>query len=254
MKLFKTLPAIIITAVLLNACADTASINREAAESYRQTINKIRSQGALDTTSETARRIKTVFNKMVPYADQENHTGVKFNWEINVINSNELNAWAMPGGKMVFYTGLVNKLKLNDNEIAVVMGHEMAHALQEHGKAQRNVGIFTGIGVAVGNIALSAAGISGAGDLLGTGATLAVTNPYSRSNETEADEIGLFLMAKAGYNPSVAPGLWKKMSAAGGDKVPALLSTHPSNADRQANLERLLPEAMKVYNTGKKTG
>ncbi|TCP95960.1 Zn-dependent protease with chaperone function [Cricetibacter osteomyelitidis] len=253
MKFIKKLSVVFAAAMLLNACADSASINQEAAVSYRQAINKVQAQGALDTTSNTAKRVKKVFNQMVPYANKANHTGVKFNWEINVIKSKELNAWAMPGGKMVFYTGLVNKLKLSDNEIAVVMGHEMAHALLEHGKAQRNVGILTNIGVALGQVGLAAVGVNDGG-LLGTTASLAVTNPYSRSHETQADEIGLMLMAESGYDPSVAPNMWKKMTAVSGDISGAatLFSTHPNNADRQANLQRLLPEAMKVYQASKK--
>ena len=95
------------------------------------------------------------FNKMVPYANQQNETGLEFNWQINVIKSKELNAWAMPGGKMAFYTGLVDTLQLNDNEIAVVMGHEMAHALKEHGKAKVNFGMATNIAASLGHAALS---------------------------------------------------------------------------------------------------
>ena len=107
-------------------------------------MGKIRSQGAIDTTSNTARRIHHVFNKMVPYANQANETGLEFNWQINVIKSKELNAWAMPGGKMAFYTGLVDTLTTKTiNEIAVVMGHEMAHALKEHGKAKANFGTIS---------------------------------------------------------------------------------------------------------------
>jgi len=245
-KFAKKLTALTLSALLVVACADTASINQQSEQTYRQTINQVRAKGALDNSSTTAKRIKNVFNHMVPYAKKENKTGVPFNWEINVVKSNDLNAWAMPGGKMVFYTGIVDRLKLSDDEIAVVMGHEMAHALQEHGKAQHNVGIFTNLGVALGKIAMQSAGIAG-GELLDTGATLAISNPYSRSHETEADEVGLFLMAKAGYNPSAAPVLWQKMRAAGGGSVPTLLSTHPSNEDRQENLQALLPEAMKIY-------
>ena len=122
-KQLKSFAFAVLAGAVITSCADSASINQEAASSYTQEMGKIRSQGAIDTTSNTARRIHHVFNKMVPYANQENETGLKFNWQINVIKSKELNAWAMPGGKMAFYTGLVDTLQLNDNEIAVVISH-----------------------------------------------------------------------------------------------------------------------------------
>ena len=106
-KQLKSFAFAVLAGAVITSCADSASINQEAASSYTQEMGKIRSQGAIDTTSNTARRIHHVFNKMVPYANQANETGLEFNWQINVIKSKELNAWAMPGGKMAFYTGLV---------------------------------------------------------------------------------------------------------------------------------------------------
>ncbi|OOF78699.1 deoxyribonuclease HsdR [Rodentibacter caecimuris] len=245
-----------MAAFVLNACADSASINQQAASSYAQEMGRIRTQGAVDTTSQTAKRIHRIFNKMVPYANKENQTGQPFNWQITVIKSKKLNAWAMPGGKMAFYTGLVDTLKLNDDEIATVMGHEMAHALKEHGKAKANFGMATGIAAQLGHVALST--VVGS-DLSGIAISLtkdfALDKPYSRSAETEADEVGLLLMAKSGFNPQSAPGLWDKMKkASGGSKgaLDALASTHPTDEDRQENLRRLLPEAMKLYNASKK--
>lgn len=149
---------------------------------------------------------------MRPYADRENQTRVKFNWELTVIKSNELNAWAMPGGKMAFYTGLVDKLKLTDNEIATVMGHEMAHALKEHGKKKTNLAQVTNV---VGSVVHSVLEAKIGSDMSGLAVDLVsdwgLNKPYSRSNETEADEVGLMLMAKAGYNPEAAPAVWDKM-------------------------------------------
>ncbi|AAU37044.1 MULTISPECIES: M48 family metallopeptidase [Basfia] len=246
-KKSKKIFAVSFIVATLAACADTAQINQEAASSYTQTINQARAKGVVDTSSATSKRIQSVFNQMVPYADKENTTGVKFNWQLTVVKSNELNAWAMPGGKMMFYTGLVDKLNLTNDEIAVVMGHEMAHALQEHGKQSRNVGIMTGILGAAADIAAAATLGVDTGGLGGTVADLGVNKPFSRSNETEADEIGLFLMAKAGFNPQAAPQLWVKMQKAGGSNGPSLLSTHPSDASRQENLQRLMPEALKIY-------
>ena len=143
-KFSKTLACISIIGIL-TACADSASINQQAAMGYRQMISEAQAKGQLDTQSQTAQRVHKIFNKMVPYANAENHTGQPFNWQIEVIKSKELNAWAMPGGKMAFYTGLVDNLRLTDDEIATVMGHEMAHALKEHGKKKANVGQFTDV-------------------------------------------------------------------------------------------------------------
>ena len=134
MKLFTKLAAVAFFSAGLAACVNTASLNQEAAHSYAQMKQEANAQRAVDTTSATAQRIHKVFNKMKPYAEKANKTGVPFQWEIIVLKSDEMNAWAMPGGKMAFYTGLVEKLRLTDEEIAAVMGHEMAHALEEHTK------------------------------------------------------------------------------------------------------------------------
>lgn len=250
LKSLQRIALISVASAFLYGCANSAQINQESAQGYAQVVNEARAKGVLDTSSLTAKRVQKVFYKMAPYADKENKTGQQFSWQINVVKNNELNAWAMPGGKMMFYTGLVDKLNLNDDEIATVMGHEMAHALQEHGKKARNIGVFTSILGAVGDAAASVALGVDTGGLVQTGVSLGVDMPYSRSNETEADEVGLMLMAKSGYNPQYAPKLWQKMQQASGGKGGiSLLSTHPSDEDRQANLQRLLPQAMEYYNT-----
>lgn len=257
MKSIKKLGMAVFLLTAVAACVTTQNINQEAAQSYAQAMSEAKSKGAVDTTSNTAQRINAVFNRMKPYAEQENKTGVPFQWQITVIKSDEMNAWAMPGGKMAFYTGLVDDLHLTDDEIAAVMGHEMSHALQEHGKSDRTFSTITGIAAQVGSIALQTQGIQtnyGGVDLVGTLAEYGLNKPFSRSQETEADEKGLMLMAKAGYNPEAAPQVWVKMSKAtgsSGNGLEALVSTHPTNADRQANLQRLLPEAMKLYQQSK---
>lgn len=251
MKQWKSLLGIVFLGAVLSACTTTQSINQEAEQQYLQVRKQAGAQGAIDRNSDTAKRIHAVFDKMKPYAERANKTGVPFGWEITVLKSNELNAWAMPGGKMAFYTGLVDKLSLNNDEIAVVMGHEMAHALQEHGKSDRTVGMVTGILGGVANAALQATVGVDAGELIGVGSDLIVSKPFSRSQETEADEVGLFLMAEAGYNPEYAPKLWTKMSQASGSSGLSIFSTHPSNEDRQENLKRLVPEAMRIYRANK---
>lgn len=250
-KFGKTLAFVSIISIL-SACADSASINQQAAMGYRQMISEAKAKGQLDTQSRTAQRVHKIFNKMVPYANAENHTGQPFNWQIEVIKSKELNAWAMPGGKMAFYTGLVDTLRLTDDEIATVMGHEMAHALQEHGKKQANLDAFTNIIANVGNVALSAATGIDTSEVIALTKDWALDKPYSRSAETEADEVGLMLMARSGYNPQAAPGLWEKMAKASGGSqgiLDVLASTHPSDESRRENLQRLLPQAMEIYKT-----
>lgn len=253
-KFGKTLAFVSIIGIL-SACADSASINQQAAMGYRQMISEAKAKGQLDTQSRTAQRVHKIFNKMVPYANAENHTGQPFNWQIEVIKSKELNAWAMPGGKMAFYTGLVESLNLTDDEIATVMGHEMAHALKEHGKKKANMGQFTDVLAGVAHVALSTQiGSDGSAVVVGLTKDWALDKPYSRSAETEADEVGLLLMAKSGYNPQAAPGLWDKIQKAskGSQSVlDKLSSTHPSDKDRQENLLRLMPEAMALYQKSK---
>lgn len=258
MKLIPKMLSLAIFSAGLTACVSTASLNQEAAQSYAQVKQQASAQRAIDTSSATARKVHAVFNKMKPYAEKANKTGVPFQWEIIVIKSDELNAWAMPGGKMAFYTGLVEKLRLSDDEIAVVMGHEMAHALQEHGKSDRTVSTITGIASEIGKVALASKGIStnlGGFDAVDVLTEYGLNKPFSRSQETDADEVGLFLMAEAGFNPEAAPNVWTKMSQAtggSGGALEAIASTHPTNEDRQQNLQRLVPKAKEIYLASKK--
>lgn len=251
MKLLKNIGVVAVFSAMLTACVTTAQINQEAESNYAQVKQEARAKSMLDTSSTTARRIHSVFNKMKPYAEKANKTGVPFQWEIVVLKSSELNAWAMPGGKMAFYTGLVDKLNLSDDEIAVVMGHEMAHALQEHGKSDRAVSTVTGIVGVLADVAVTATtGVNTEG-LLSAGVDLVANKPFSRSQETEADEVGLMLMAESGYNPEAAPNVWVKMSKANGSSGLSIFSTHPSNEDRQENLARLVPKAKAIYDARK---
>ena len=253
-KFAKTLTLVSIVGIL-TACADSASINQQAAMGYRDMINEAKSQNQIDSNSKTAKRVHKIFNKMVPYAYRERQTGHAFDWQIEVIKSKELNAWAMPGGKMAFYTGLVETLNLTDDEIATVMGHEMAHALKEHGKKKTNLSQFTNVIANVAQTALATQiGSDSSSIVVGLAKDWGLDKPYSRSAETEADEVGLFLMAKSGYNPEAAPGLWDKMQKASTGSqgiLDKLSSTHPSDKDRQANLLRLMPQALALYKQNK---
>lgn len=232
---------------------DTATLNTDAAKSYSQVISKASSQGAVDNTSNTAVRVKRVFNRIKPYAIRANTTGVPFDWQITVIRSPELNAWAMPGGKMAFYTGVVEKLKLTDAEIAAIMGHEMTHALSEHGKKDAGQKILTGLAIQLGGAQLQAkTGLSD--DALGLISDYGLDKPFSRSQESEADAGGLRLMAQAGYNPESAVSVWKKMEAVNGrsNTLATLMSTHPNSGQRIAKIQALLPKVMPIYQAAAK--
>lgn len=241
------------TLVTLSGCstvatltgADTASLNAKAEQYYQQLTTEARATKKLDTTSATYKRINAVFNRMIPYADQANKTGHKFNWKLAVLKSDEVNAQVAPGGKVIFYTGIVEKLKLTNDEIAAIMGHEMVHALEEHSKTKAGADVLTGLAV---NIGAAYAGLGATGtQLAGLGAELGLGLPYSRNLESRADEGGLMLMAKAGYNPNAAITLWQKMQANDGAGGPAFLSTHPSNKARIEAMKKNLPAALAIY-------
>jgi len=172
-----------------------------------------------------------------------------YSWEYNLVENEQVNAWCMPGGKVVFYTGILPICK-DEAGIATVMGHEIAHAIAEHGGERMSQGLLVQLGgmglqVALENepeltqqIAMTAFGI---------GSQLGVMLPFSRLHESEADHMGLIFMAMAGYNPNASVNFWQRMAAQGGETPPEFLSTHPSNETRINDLKKLIPEAMQYY-------
>lgn len=172
-----------------------------------------------------------------------------YKWEFNLIESDEVNAWCMPGGKVVVYTGILPVVQ-DDSGLAVVLGHEIAHAVARHGSERMSQGLIAqGLGTA-----LSAALANKPEQTqqlwmsaFGVGAQVGVLLPFSRTQESEADHLGLIFMSMAGYDPHVAVEFWKRMAATGGQKPPELLSTHPADATRIADIQKLMPEAMKYY-------
>ena len=236
------------TTVADMAGADSATLNVAAAQGFNKTIQEASANKTLDTSSATYRRINSVFSRLKPYGDQINQTGQKFNWQLAVLKSDQVNAYVAPGGKVVFYTGIVNKLNLTDAEIAAVMGHEMVHALEEHSKNKIGAQALTNLAL---NIGLSAAG-NNVGQLGAAAAQLGsqvgVGLPYSRSLESQADQGGLLIMARAGYNPQAAITLWEKMNKLDGAGGSSFLSTHPSNSQRIEAMRKNLPAAQAIYN------
>lgn len=241
------------TAVADMAGADTKTLNAQASSKYQQMLQ----QAKIDTTSATAKTVQRAFNRLRPHADTLNNTGVKFNWQMSVIRDKTENAWAMPGGKMAFYTGLAENYNLTESEIAAIVGHEMAHAILEHSKKQVGANVLSNVAMQIGATAVqSSTGYSA--DVVNLGAGLlhefGLDKPYSRHHEYEADALGMRLMAMAGYDPADAINVWKKMSAkkGGGSTAGSILSTHPSNDNRIKAMEKLLPENRAIYENTKK--
>lgn len=229
----------------------TDEVNQMYAQSYQKTVGEASSKGVLDKTSNDAKRIQTISDRLIAQAPVFRPDSAQWKWEVNLIKSDELNANCGPGGKIIFYTGLIDSLKLTDDEIAAILGHEIAHALREHGREAMSKAY--GIEMAK----------QGAGALLGlsqdslaladTVANYGMTLPNSRANENEADLIGLELAARAGYNPNAAITLWNKMSKASEGAPPEFMSTHPASSSRIASLQAAIPKVMPLYERAKKS-
>lgn len=230
---------------------DDSQINQAAAASYKQLLSDPKTKVLSNNSAET-QRVKRVgqqlavaierYLKQNGYADQ-----YKFAWEFNLIQSNEVNAWCMPGGKVAIYSGIL-PVSQTDAGLAVVMGHEIAHAIARHSaeRMSQEMAAQAGgsiIGAATNN--KSSANIINA--LYGVGGQLALLK-YGRDQETEADRLGLTFMAMAGYDPNEAVAFWTRMAAQNkGGAPPEFLSTHPADATRIANIKATIPEAMKYY-------
>lgn len=216
-------------------------------QAYLQTINEARTKGRLDNNTAQVRRLHRIANRLIPQTAVLRPDATRWDWKVHAITDNQINAYVMPSGKIVFYTGIIERLRLTDAEIAAVTGHEMAHALREHSREKASRHIAT---QGVLSIAVNALGLSGGqAQLVGLAGRLGLDLPHSRTQEAEADKIGIELMARAGYDPNAAITLWQKMQSAGGNGVPQFLSTHPSSTNRIANLKALVPTVMPLYQT-----
>ncbi len=219
-------------------------------QSYQQELQQARAQGVLDVNQDQLNRLKGIANRLIAQTPAYRPDAQQWPWEVHVIKTNELNAHVLPGGKIVFYSGIIDRLNLTNDEIAAVMGHEMSHALREHTRERlsRQVATQTGIDLAASVLGLS----SGQAQIAGVAGDLGLTLPNSRTQETEADLMGLELMARAGYNPNAAITLWKKMqNAEGRGEPPQFLSTHPVSSTRIANIQALLPKVLPLYQQSK---
>ena len=216
-----------------------------ASQSYQKIIQQAGQKNALNRDKEQVERVRAVARRLIPATGAFRPDAPNWRWEVNVLSSNDLNAWCMAGGKIAFYSGIIEKLDLSDDEIAAIMGHEIAHALREHARERASQAMVTNIGVAVLGAAL---GVGQAGtDLIGSVAKVSFELPNSREHETEADRIGVELAARGGYDPRAAVVLWQKMAKANSNQPPQWLSTHPSNQSRQQDLAQYAARVMPLY-------
>ena len=216
-----------------------------SAQSYQKILQEARQKNALNRDPAQVERVRGVARRLIPATGVFRPDAPSWKWEVNVLSSNELNAWCMAGGKIAFYTGIIDRLQLSDDEIAAIMGHEMAHALREHARERASQAMVTNIGVSVLGAVLGA-GQAGT-DLIGMAAKVSFQLPNSREHETEADRMGVELAARGGYDPRAAITLWQKMAKASNGGPPQWLSTHPSNETRQGDLAQYAARVMPLY-------
>ena len=225
-------------------------IEQASSKQYQDMLAEARRKNALNRDAATVQRVRRIVSRLTSQTAVFRQDAPAWQWEVNVFNSNELNAWCMAGGKMAIYTGLIDRLKLSDDEIAAVMGHEIAHALREHARERVSKSMATGLGISVAGALL---GVGQVGqDLMGTVAKVTFELPNSREHEMEADRMGVELAARAGYDPRAAVTLWDKMASQSAGAPPQWLSTHPSHSTRQRDLAEYAARVMPLYQAGRR--
>jgi len=220
-------------------------VNQSAAQQYTQLKDQAAARRVLNNDEPQLRRVRAIAGRLIPQGARFNPRAGEWAWEVNVIDAPMVNAFCMPGGKIMVFTGIIDRLHLTDDELAAIVGHEIAHALLEHGRARMSEAVLKNAGI---NLASAYFGLSSAGSaMLAHAAQLAVSLPYSRSHETDADLVGIELAARAGFDPRAAVNVWKKMSSVSSGQPPQMLSTHPANAARIRALESALPKVLPLY-------
>lgn len=252
----KTLIVATLMLLLLSACETNPVSGRQqlvlvseeqaqqaSARAYTQTLAEAQSKGKLNDDAALTARVRRITDRLIVQAGNMYPPSRSWKWSIAVIDEPKLNAWAMPGGKMAIYTGIIEKLALTDDEIAQIMGHEISHALLGHGRERMSRAMATQSGLQLGSV-LAGRDLS----ILGPVATVALNLPNSRNAESEADRYGVELAARAGYDPRAAISLWEKMGRANsGSQPPQFLSTHPAPGNRIQALQALVPRMMPIY-------
>lgn len=236
--------------------APEETVNEAARQQYTEMLSQAQQKGVLVPTSDPqVKRLRAIAQRIIPHAPRWNQAATKWEWQVNLFQSNEVNAFCMPGGRIGFYTGIISQLKLNDDEIAAVMGHEIAHALREHGRERMAKSGLTSLGARVGGALIS--GIFGVDpNITGTVANQAgqfLVLKFSRDEEREADLVGLDISSRAGYDPRAGIALWRKMAQLNQGAPLEIFSTHPGGEtrikDMEAHMNVLLPLYARAKNT-----
>lgn len=218
-------------------------VDQAASEQYATVLAQARKAGKLNADAQQAQRVRAIAQRLIPHTAVFRDDAVSWSWEINVITAEDVNAWCMPGGKIAVYTGLIDKLSATDNELAAVLGHEIAHALREHARERMS----RAAPVALGAQILGAVYGQGVADIGGLFGQAFFVLPNSRENEQESDRIGVELAARAGFDPRAAISLWQKMGRLSNGEPPQFLSTHPSRESRIADLSIYSARVMPLY-------
>lgn len=228
------------------------TLENAARQQYSQVLAEARAKGALAPDDHPQlQRLHAVARRLIPHTAQWNARSREWKWQVNLIGSKQINAWCMPGGKIAFYTGILEQLRLNDDEVAMIMGHEMAHALREHARERLAKTQATGIGLSIASQLL---GLGSLGDAAANLGTQLLSLKYSRDDETESDLVGLEIAARGGYRPEASVTLWQKMQSASGGGGPNFLSTHPSGSNRIQELQANLPKVQHLYEQARRQG
>jgi predicted Zn-dependent protease len=229
----------------------SAQLDQIAAQSYNKLRNEATAKGALNTNAALTKRVRAIATRIEPQTRVFRADAPAWPWEVNVITSKQLNAFCLPGGRIMFYSGLITQLDLTDDEIAIVMGHEIAHALREHSREQVSQAMAAQAGIGIGGAIFGMDPTTT--DIANTGYRALIATRFSRRDEDEADRIGLELAARAGYDPRAGVTLWQKMQKASqGGAPPEFLSTHPAEANRVRTIQSLLPAVMPLYEAARK--
>lgn len=225
-------------------------VEQMSAQAYAQQLEQARAAGRLNTDAALTKRVRLISQRLIAQTPAFRPDARNWRWEVNVLTTDDMNAYAMAGGKIMVYTGIVKQLKLTDAELAAVLGHEISHALREHTRENMSQAYMQQVGLSLVGVL---AGFSADQLKLASMVTdVTLNKPHSRTMESEADVMGLELMARAGYDPNAAVNVWQKMQAAGNGSGPEFLSTHPSGPSRIRDLQAHIPQVWPLYQAARK--
>jgi len=238
----------------LSGLVPADEIENAAQQQYRKLLQDAARQNALAPDGHPqVIRLRAIAQRLVPHVMAPNlystPRAAQWHWEVNLIGSKQINAFCMPGGKIAFYYGILDQLRLTDDEVAMVMGHEMAHALREHARERMGKSAVTNGAIEIGAALL---GLGNGGRYLANLGGQLLTLKFSRSDESEADKVGLDIAARAGYDPRAGVSLWQKMAQASKGAPPQWLSTHPPGSERIQQIEANLPAVLPLYSRAPK--